>query len=210
MNNTDDTNTENNEIQDRLRSRTAGVQGRISGKLGDLWWAFMLRGVFAGVLGICALVWPTASLEIITALVGIYFLADGVSGLVGAMRTSDRGSYLFQALFGIVVGAILLAWPRESTRLLLVLFGAWGLFTGITQIIAARRADVDDTNRSLMTKIGGIVAVVGLILLVWPGSGIVAISWILALALLLLAGLLIFLATRLKRLKSLVETLKVS
>jgi len=32
------------------------VQSRVSGKLGDIWWTFMLRGVFAGVLGICALI----------------------------------------------------------------------------------------------------------------------------------------------------------
>ena len=203
-------NTQKNERQDSLRSFTAGLQSRASGKLGDVWWAFMLRGVLAGVLGICALVWPTASLGIITALIGIYCLADGISGLVGAIRVSDRGSYLFQALFGIVVGVILLAWPRESIRILLMFFGAWALFTGISQIIAARRADADFTERSPMTTVGRILAVVGLVLIVWPGTGVVTISWVIAIALLLIAGLLIFLALRLKRLKERVAKLTVS
>jgi hypothetical protein len=48
-----------NEQREQLRSITAGVRSRVSGKLGDIWWAFMLRGVFAGLLGICALIWPT-------------------------------------------------------------------------------------------------------------------------------------------------------
>ncbi|MGH7807328.1 MAG: HdeD family acid-resistance protein [Thermodesulfobacteriota bacterium] len=169
----------------------------------------MLRGVLAGVLGICALVWPTAGLGIITALVGIYCLADGISGLVGAMRVSDRGSYLLQALFGIVVGLILLAWPRESIRILLMFFGAWALFTGISQIITARRADADFTERGPMTAVGQILAVVGLVLIVWPGTGVVTISWVIAIALLLIAGLLIFLAVRLKRLKERVDKLTV-
>ena len=44
-----------NKREERLRFLAAGV----SSKLGDIWWAFMLRGVFAGVLGVCALIWPT-------------------------------------------------------------------------------------------------------------------------------------------------------
>lgn len=51
------------------------------------------------------------------------------------------------------------------------------------------------------------MAVVGVILLIWPGTGVVAISWIIALAALLLAGLLIFLALPLKRLKKRVDKL---
>ena len=58
-----------------------------------------------------------------------------------------------------------------------------------------------------MTTMGGAVAVVGLILLIWPGTGVVAISWIIALAALTLAALLIFLALRLKRLKKRVDKL---
>jgi uncharacterized membrane protein HdeD (DUF308 family) len=54
---------------------------------------------------------------------------------------------------------------------------------------------------------GGAVAVIGLVLLIWPGTGVVAISWIIALAALMLAALLIFLALRLKRLKKRVDNL---
>jgi uncharacterized membrane protein HdeD (DUF308 family) len=58
-----------------------------------------------------------------------------------------------------------------------------------------------------MTAMGGAVAVVGLVLLIWPGTGVVAISWIIALAALMLAALMIFLALRLKRLKKRVDKL---
>jgi uncharacterized membrane protein HdeD (DUF308 family) len=51
------------------------------------------------------------------------------------------------------------------------------------------------------------VTVVGLVLLIWPGTGVVAISWIIALAALLFAALLIFVALRLKRLKKRVDEL---
>lgn len=168
-------------------------------RLGDVWWTFMLRGAFAGALGICALVWPTVSVEILIRLVGLYCLVDGAVGLVGALRTSDR-PYLLQAIFGVVVGLVLLFWPGATARVLLMVFGAWALITGISQIVAARALPAEDPERGLRTTLGGIAAVVGLVLLFWPGTGIVTISWAIAIAALTVAAILIFLALRLKRL----------
>jgi uncharacterized membrane protein HdeD (DUF308 family) len=191
-----------NQDQNPGRELAAGVQSRLSGKLGDLWWAFMLRGVLAAVLGLCALIWPSVSLAVLIALVGIYCLADGVAGLFGEWRASERGANLAQALLGVVVGAVLLFWPGASTRTLLVVFGVWALITGISQIVAARRDDVEGSDRTVMTTIGGIAAALGLILIVWPGTGVVAISWLIAIVALLLAALLIWLALRLERLQA--------
>ena len=44
-------------------------------------------------------------------------------------------------------------------------------------------------------------------MLIWPGTGVVAISWIIALVALLFAALLIFLALRLRRFKKRVDKL---
>jgi uncharacterized membrane protein HdeD (DUF308 family) len=196
-----------NERNEPIWSLPAGMQSLVSAKLGDIWWAFMLRGVFAAVLGTFALIWPTPSFTILTRMIGLYCLADGLSGLVGALRTSDRGTYLLQAVVSLVVGVVLLFWPSASARTLLMVFGGWALFIGVSYILAARRANVADADRNLMTTMGWAVAVVGLIVLIWPGTGVVAISWIIALAALMLAALLIFLALRLKRLKKRVDTL---
>ena len=197
-----------NERNEPLGSLAAGMQSLVSAKFGDIWWAFMLRGVFAGVLGIFALIWPTPTFTILTRMIGLYCLADGLPGLVGALRASDRGTYLLQAVVSLVVGGFLLFWPGAfPRRTLLMVFGGWALFTGVSNILAARRANVEDADCSLMTTMGWAVAVVGVILLIWPGTGVVAISWIIALAALLLAGLLIFLALPLKRLKKRVDKL---
>ena len=196
-----------NERNEPLGSLAAGMQSRVSGKLRDIWWAFMLRGVFAGVLGIFALIWPTPTFTILTRMVGLYCLADGVSGLVGALRASDRGTYLLQAVVSLAVGGVLVFWPSTSVRTLLTVFGGWALFTGVSQILAARRANVEDTDRGLMSTMGGAASVVGLVLMIWSGTGVVAISWIIALAALMLAALLIFLALRFKRFKKRVDNL---
>jgi uncharacterized membrane protein HdeD (DUF308 family) len=196
-----------NKREERLRFLAAGAQTRVSSKLGDIWWAFMLRGVFAGMLGICALIWPTLSFTILTRLVGLYLLADGLPALLGALRASASGTYLVQAIVSLVAGGVLLVLPSASARTLLMVFGGWALFTGVSHILAARRANVEDTDRGPMTTMGAVVTVVGLVLLIWPGTGVVALSWIIALAALLFAALLIFLALHLKRLKKRVDNL---
>jgi uncharacterized membrane protein HdeD (DUF308 family) len=71
-----------------------------------------------------------------------------------------------------------------------MVFGGWALFTGVSHILASRRANVEDTDRVLMTTMGGAVAVAAVVLLNWPGTCVGAISLIIALAALLFAALL--------------------
>ena len=197
-----------NERKEPLGSLAAGMQSRVSAKLGDIWWAFMLRGVFAAVLGTFALIWPTPTFTILTRMVGLYCLADGLSGFVGALRISDRGTYLLQAAVSLVVGGILVFLPGAAARTLLRIFGGWALFTGVTQLLAARRANGEDTGSGLISSMGGAVGLVGLVLLIWPGTGLVTISWIIALLALLLSSFLIFVALHLKRLKKRVDEVR--
>jgi uncharacterized membrane protein HdeD (DUF308 family) len=187
--------------------RLAGARDRVGDKLGDIWWAFMVRGALAAALGLCALIWPSASLAILLRLVGIYCLLDGVTGLIGAFRAAERGAHLLQAILGLVVGALLLFWPEGSVRTLLVIFGVWALLTGVSQIWAARQQEVEGGERSAMTTIGWGAVVVGLILIVWPGTGVVTVAWLIAIVALLLGVSLIWLALRLKRLQPRVHAL---
>ena len=59
-------------------------------KLGQIWWAFMVRGILAAVLGLVALFWPTASIGLFLRVVGLFLLADGVTTLAVLLRGGDR------------------------------------------------------------------------------------------------------------------------
>jgi hypothetical protein len=71
-----------------------------------------------------------------------------------------------------------------------MVFGGWALFTGVSHILAPRRANVEDTDRVPMTTMGGAVAVAGGYCWSGPEPCVGAISWIIALAALLFAALL--------------------
>jgi len=89
---------------ERVQTVAAGVRAGVSSKLGSIWWSFLLRGIFAIALGIFALFWPALSLSILVLAVGLYCVADGVAGLVGALRYPDLRENLVQALVVLGIG----------------------------------------------------------------------------------------------------------
>jgi uncharacterized membrane protein HdeD (DUF308 family) len=188
------------ERREQLRSRAQGAAAQLSKKLGDLWRFFMLRGVLAGILGIFALFWPSASLAILITLVGLFILADGAIGLVGALRNPAGVENMLQPVVSIVIGPVLMFWPAATVRLLLIILGVWALVFGLSQIREARLIPEESGERGSTVTVGGITAVIGFIIMLWPGTGTVAISWVIAIAALLAAALLIFVALRMKRL----------
>ena len=190
------------ERREQLRSITQGAAATANKKLGDLWWFFMLRGVLAAMLGICVLFWPSRSLAILITLVGVFILADGVTGLVGALRNWAGSETLLQPVASLVIGPVLLLWPGASIGLLLVVLGAWAWAFGVSQILEARKIPKESADRASVLSLGGIASAIGIILMLWPATGVVAISWVIAIAAFLIAALLFFLARRTKRLNN--------
>jgi uncharacterized membrane protein HdeD (DUF308 family) len=188
--------------RERAQAVAAGVRAGVSRKLGSIWWAFLLRGIFATALGIFALFWPTMSLSALAFAVGLYCVADGAAGLVGALRYPELREYFVQALVVIGIGAVLIFWPGATLRILLLFLGVAALFAGIGQFLTARRIPADDPERGVVMTIGIVAAIVGLVLVFWPGSGVVVISWVIGIAAILIGVLLIYLGSRFKRLEA--------
>jgi len=185
--------------KEKLQTAAAGAQARVSDKLGDVWWSLLVRGLLAVALGIAAIFWPKATLELLVRLVGLYVLFDGIVSLVGAFRARELGAYLVPGLISVAIGGILLFWPDVTGRLLLIIVGIWALFQGVTLAWAGWQTDADDPERSLAMTIGGVAAIAGVILVVWPGTGSVAISWVIGIAALLVGALLLYLASRVRQ-----------
>ena len=118
---------------------------------GQIWWVFVVRGVLAAMLGVFALMWPTLIVEILVLLVGAYLIADGVMSVVITIRRAAAAGRMLQPLISVLVGLLLVLWPGESARTLIVVMGAAALFIGISYVVTARRFGVDAMDRQLMT-----------------------------------------------------------
>jgi uncharacterized membrane protein HdeD (DUF308 family) len=115
------------EERQKLQQVVTAAKYRVSDKLGDIGWWFMIRGVLALGLAVVALFWPEKTMGILVNLLGAYLLFDGVVGAIGAVRSGAKGVYPVFEIISIVVGAILIFWAGISMRLVLTLVGVWAL-----------------------------------------------------------------------------------
>jgi len=73
---------------------------------------------------------------------------------------------LTAALFGLVVGVMMVAWPEATLKVVAVLFGAWLLLHGLVRIVQAiTGSDEDGARRALSAMFGVIFVVAGVIAL---------------------------------------------
>jgi uncharacterized membrane protein HdeD (DUF308 family) len=194
--------------REKLQQVVTAAKQRVSNKLDDIWWWFMIRGIMALCLAVVALFWPDKTIGILVNLLGAYLLFDGVVGAIGAVRSGGKSGFPVFAMVSIVVGAILIFWTGISVRLFLTLMGLWALLQGSGMFLSNRSSDSDAESRRLFGTVGAVLAVIGLILIVWPSTGVVAISWLIAVVALVIGCVLIFVATRLRRITDRLSTVR--
>jgi uncharacterized membrane protein HdeD (DUF308 family) len=190
------------ERSDRAAEVAAGVKLRVDTKLGEIWWTILSRGVLALGLAVCAFVWPEQTLGILLKLLGAYFLIDGAIGAVGAYRSGDTGPQLMQAVVSLAIGLVLLLWTDVSAKLFLIFVGIWLGLQGLGLFMSSRKIDPVEGERGLMGVIGGIMALIGIVFVFWTDTGVVAISWLIGFGALVIGCLLVYLATRIKQLRT--------
>jgi uncharacterized membrane protein HdeD (DUF308 family) len=149
--------------------------------LANNWWTFVLRGVFALLFGVIAFVYPGLTILSLTFVFGFYAILDGIFALVAAWsnRSSDRWwVLLLEGLLGIAAGVIAFIWPGSTALALLWVIAAWAILTGILEIVAAIRLRQEIENEWWL-GLGGLASIIfGVLLVIWPGSGLVTISWL--------------------------------
>jgi len=169
------------------------------------WWTFAVRGIAAVLFGIVALAMPGIALVVLVFLFGAYALVDGVFALIGAVREAEAHNrwahLLFVGIFGLLVGAITFFFWQITAFALLYLIAAWAVVTGILELVGAfelRRHLPGD----LWWVLAGLASIAfGVLLILRPLSGALAVIWIIGLYAIIFGGFLIGLAFRLRDLK---------
>jgi uncharacterized membrane protein HdeD (DUF308 family) len=167
------------------------------------WWVVLLRGLAGIAFGIITFVAPAISLAVLVLLWGAYAFADGVLALVSAIRRAGEHRWwllLIEGLIGIGAGVLTLIWPGITAIALLYLIAAWALVTGVLEIAAAIRLRKVLTNEWLLALAGIASLAFGVVLVLFPRAGALAVVlWIGAYAF-VFGVLLVALAFRLRSL----------
>lgn len=173
------------------------------------WWAVALRGVAAVLFGVAALIWPGLTLGILVLLFGAYVLVDGIFDLILAIQRATHHArwwpLLLEGLAGIVVGLLTFFWPGITALVLLVLMASWAIVTGIFELIAAMELRREIANEWLLGLSGFASVLFGVLLLLMPGAGALALVWLIGVYALLFGILLLGLAYRLRQIEATIE-----
>lgn len=175
------------------------------------WWAFVLRGVLALVIAVLAWFMPAEAVLTLALVFGAFAFADGVFGLIAAvrqMREGERWGWLaFSGILGILTGIVVLVSPFVATLVLAVFLWAsiafWSVFSGLFEIVTAirLRKEIED---EVWLGLSGIVSVLLGVLIVWflatsPVETLLALGWLLAIYAAIFGVTMILLGLKLRK-----------
>jgi uncharacterized membrane protein HdeD (DUF308 family) len=174
----------------------------MSALLAQNWWAVALRGVFAILFGLAAIVLPGVTLGSLVLLFAVYMVADGIFAILAGVRAARHrerwGLLIVEGIADLIAGAIAFLFPLATVLAFVILMAAWAIITGGLLLAAAFRLHYAH-GRWLM-GFGGLASLIwGVLLLVWPLTGALVLTWWMGAYALFFGGALIALAVRLHR-----------
>jgi uncharacterized membrane protein HdeD (DUF308 family) len=169
------------------------------------WWVVFLRGLAGIIFGLITFFEPGISLAALVLLFGAYALVDGVLSIATAVRRRGADRWwllLVEGIAGVLAGLVTFFWPAITAIVLLYLIAAWALVTGVLEIAAAIRLRKAITGEWLLALSGVASVILGVLLMIAPGPGALAVViWIGAYAF-VFGALLIGLSFRLRSLRT--------
>lgn len=179
----------------------AARSGAMSALLAQNWWAVALRGVFAILFGLIALLMPGVTITSLVLLFGAYMLVDGIFAIVAGVRAAARRErwwpLILEGLVDLAASAIAIAAPIATVLAFVWLSAAWALISGGMMIAAAVRLRA--THGKWWLGFGGVVSVIwGILLFLAPIPGAVVMTWWLGAYALVFGVTLLALAFRLR------------
>jgi uncharacterized membrane protein HdeD (DUF308 family) len=166
------------------------------------WWAIAIRGALALIFGILVFLYPRDAVIVLVLLFGAYAAVDGVFAILSAVLAEQAHErwwpFVVEGIVGLTIGALTFYHPGMTALALYVLIALWAMATGLVEIFAAVRVRASIANE-LMLLIGGIASVLfGLLMLVFPSVGALAVIWLIGFYAILFGALMIAFALRVR------------
>jgi len=174
--------------------------------IGD-WRKLAVRGVAAVLFGLLTLIWPRLTLTALVLLFGAYVLVEGLLTIAAVLgdgpgTRSDRGWLLLEGIVSVLIGVVTFAWPDITAVALLYLIAFWAAVTGGLEIATAVRLRRQVRNEWILAATGVLSIVLAALLVISPGSGALAITWLIGTYALISGALTLGLANELRMLES--------
>ena len=142
-----------------------------------------VAGVASIAFGAITLFWPGISLVALTALFGAFALVYGAFALAAGLnllahRSTDWVPYVLGGVAGVVIGVVTFFAPGLTDLTLIYVIAAWAIIVGVFEIMAS--LDLRDVVKGAgwLTASGVLSIVFGVVVAARPGTGALAILWL--------------------------------
>jgi len=175
--------------QDEIYGQDAGAAGvqpvplAVAQAAKASWGVVLLCGLGLIALGICLLVWPSASLTVVAVLLGAAILVSGLVKLWEGFTAKEqsggmRVGYVVIGLLAVFVGIYLVRHHALSLFILAFVTGVFFIAHGISDLGLAVSAYTP--NRGLRAVLGVFSLAAGIIMVIWPSITLVLLLTIAA------------------------------
>jgi uncharacterized membrane protein HdeD (DUF308 family) len=145
------------------------------------WGLVLAVGIVAVVFGIVVLANIWGSVHLVAIFAGLFLLFAGI--LQFFLGGGGRTGRIVAGVIAIVAGVALIAWPEASVKTVAVIVGLAFLISGISVVVAAIASRGD--GYGVVVGFGVVIAIVGLVFIIWPGPTVTILMVLVGLAALL-------------------------
>jgi uncharacterized membrane protein HdeD (DUF308 family) len=167
------------------------------------WWIFLLRGLFALILGLLAICWPGATFTTLIVFLGAYLFIAGlfavIAGVAARKTSRNTGIFLLSGLTGIILGILTLYNPFATGAALIYLVAFWAILAGVFEIAVAIRLRKEITGEGWYIAGGLLTVIFGILLISNPVAAAITLTWVFGFYAIVSGIMLISLAFRLRR-----------
>jgi uncharacterized membrane protein HdeD (DUF308 family) len=129
------------------------------------WGLVLAVGVVAAVFGILVLANIWGSVHLVAIFAGLFLLFAGI--LQFFLGGGGKTGRIVAGVIAIVLGVALIAWPDASVKTVAVIIGLAFLVSGVAVVVAALASRAE--GYGAVVGFGAVLAVIGLIFIIWPG-----------------------------------------
>ncbi len=148
---------------------------------GKAWGLVLAVGIVAVVFGILVLANIWGSVHLVAVFAGLFLLFAGIlQFFVGGGGKTGR---VIAGIIAIIAGVALIAWPEVSVKTVAVIVGLAFLISGISVAVAAIASRGE--GYGVVVGFGIVLAIVGLVFIIWPGPTVTLLMILVGLAALL-------------------------
>ena len=141
------------------------------------WWAVLLEGIIAIVIGLFLLYEPVVTTILLIQILAIFWLAGGIVSVIGALIFPENRLWkLLSGILGIIAGVLILMYPIFSPFIvltfLIIFIGAWAIVNGAVKLAWALKG-----GGWGMGILGVLTIILGLLLLTNSLVGALFLPW---------------------------------